>query len=691
VLEARDLFVTEAVLTGESLPVEKYPGSVVASAPLASRTNALYYGTSVRSGTATALVVNTGQATVYGGIASKLATQPPETEFERGLGQFGMLLVWFMIAMVLIVLSINLLLGRPVVETLLFALALAVGLSPELLPAILGITLTRGAHVMAKRGVIVKRLNAIENFGGMNVLCTDKTGTLTEGVMELSEALDALGNPSASVMQWAVLNASFQTGLVNPLDAAIIGKAQGLGVGSEPWRKLDEIPYDFLRKRLTIVVERADEAEALFITKGALRNVLEICTQVRLGGVEQPLDEPARQELERRFAAWSEQGYRVLGLASKRLASRPVYQREDECEMLFEGFLLFFDPPKAGVTETLAALRELGVRVKIITGDNALVARHVAIAVGIAAERVLTGAEIDASHDEALWHLVEQVDLFAEVDPNQKERILRALQKSGNVVGFLGDGINDAPALHAADVGISVDTAVDVAREAADFVLLEHNLEVLRQGIEEGRATFANTMKYIFVTTSANYGNMLSMTIASLFLPFLPLLAKQILLNNFLSDLPAMGIAADHVDREWGKMPHRWDMAAVRRFMVIFGLISMVFDLLTFAVLWWLVQADQELFRTGWFVESLLTELCILFVLRTYRPFYRSRPGRFLLLASIGVIVLTVALPYLSLGALFDFVPIPAGLLATIILITLLYVVVCEVVKQRLYHSVAAA
>lgn len=687
VLEAKDLFVTEAVLTGESLPVEKHPGVAEADAPLALRGNCLFLGTSVRSGTGRALVVHTGRNTVYGGIADRLALRAPETEFERGIRQFGLLLVHFMIAMVLAVLAVNLLLERPVVETLLFALALAVGLSPELLPAILGITLARGAKDMARRGVIVKRLNAIEGFGGMSVLCTDKTGTLTEGDMAVSGTMNPDGEPSRAVLQQAFLNAHFQSGLANPLDAAILARAQTEGVTDEGWRKLDEIPYDFVRKRLSVVASRDADAAALLLTKGALASVLEVCSQARRGEETPPLDGAAREALEHRFGAWSREGYRVLGLASREVGPQAVYARTDERDMVFEGFLLFFDPPKAGVSETLDALRALGVRVKIITGDNALVARHVAGAVGISAKQVLTGRELNAAHDEALWHLADQVDVFAEVDPNQKERILRALQKMGHVVGFLGDGINDAPALRAADVGISVDKAVDVAREAADFVLLEHDLEVLRQGIEEGRSTFANTMKYIFITTSANFGNMISMAIASLFLPFLPLLAKQILLNNFLSDIPAMGISADNIDRDWENTPHRWNMGAVRRYMVTFGLISTVFDLLTFGVLLWLVKASPELFRTGWFVESLLTELCVLFVLRTWRPFHTSRPGRMLWVSSVIVGAGALALPYLAAGAVFDFVPLPGTLMATILGITLLYVAVCEAVKRRLVRA----
>lgn len=686
VLAARDCFVSQGLLTGETFPVEKRPGQARPEASLAERDNCLFMGSSLRSGTATLLAVRTGADSEYGQIARSLSLRPPETEFERGLRHFGTLLLKVMLLMVVGVLAANILLERPTVDTLLFAIALAVGLSPELLPAILGITLAQGAQRMARRGVIVRHLNAIENLGAMDVLCTDKTGTLTRGVVQLDGALDERGEPSARCLLLASLNASLQTGLANALDAALVATAQEQGLDLGAYRKLDEIPYDFVRKRLAVVVEGAD-GQALMIVKGALDKVLERCTRIGEGEAAAPLDEAALAALRERYAQWSAQGYRVLGLASRPVPCLERYAERDESELAFAGFLLFFDPPEPGVRDTLQALGRLGVAVKIISGDNRLVTGHVAEAVGISAERVITGGELLQMRDEELLNLAPQVALFAEVDPNQKERIILALQKTGHVVGFLGDGINDAPALHAADVGVSVDQAVDVAKEAADFVLLRHDLDLLRQGIDEGRHTFANTLKYIFITTSANFGNMISMALASLFLPFLPLLAKQILLNNFLSDIPAMGIAGDNVDREWERTPHHWNLREVRNFMVVFGLVSSAFDLLTFGALFYFVGEQPELFRTGWFVESLLTELAIIFVVRTYKPLYRSRPGRLLLTSTLAVMLLTVLLPYTPAGSWFDLVPLPPALLAMIGLITLLYAAASEAVKRRFYAA----
>ena len=685
-LEAKDFFVSQALLTGETYPVEKQPGVIPREAILVERTNCVFMGTSVRSGTATALIVHTGRNTNFGQIADSLALRPPETEFERGLRHFGALLLRVMVIIVLAILTINIILQRPTIETVLFAMAVAVGLSPEMLPAILTITLSRGAKAMARHGVIVKRLNAIENLGSMDVLCTDKTGTLTKGLVRLDGVLDVSGNACERVARLAYLNSVFETGLANPLDQAIIAMGKQAVLDITGYRKLDEIPYDFVRKRLSIIVGQENTATALLITKGALQNVLQACDRVQAGEGAVPLSDEHSRAIADRYAAWSEQGYRVLGIALKSMEPTAHYTRDCEREMIFAGFLLFFDPPEPGVSNTLDALHRLGVQVKMITGDNRHVAAHVADAVGIPSKRIITGAELADMKDEALWHLAASVNLFAEVDPNQKERIITALQKTGHVVGFLGDGINDAPALHAADVGISVDMAVDVAKEAADFVLLEHDLDVLRKGIDEGRHTFANTLKYIFITTSANFGNMISMAVASLFLPFLPLLAKQILLNNFFSDIPAIGIAGDNVDRDWERTPHRWDITMIRNFMLTFGLVSTVFDLLTFGVLLYLAGHVAETFRTGWFVESLLTELLVLLVIRTRQPFYASHPGRFLLFSTAGMVLLTLLIPYLPVGALFDFVPLPAPVMAAIVLITGLYLVVSEFTKRMFFR-----
>jgi Mg2+-importing ATPase len=687
VLDVKDCFVNQAVLTGESFPVAKEPHPVALDAGLAARTNCVFMGTSVRSGTAHALIVQTGASAIFGQIAGRLNLRPPETEFERGIRHFGELLTRIMLMLVLVVFAINVVLNKPPIESLLFAIALAVGLSPELLPAIISITLAKGAQDMARRGVIVRRLNAIENLGSMDVLCTDKTGTLTAGVVRLDAALDIHGAQSAAVAHAAYLNAALQSGLNNPLDAAIIAQLQHDEADSAD-RKVDEIPYDFVRKRLSVVVQ-AEEAMPRLICKGALDELLAVCTEAQDGTARIPLDSQTHAQIQERAAGWNAQGFRVLGVATRLVARQPRYQREDEHDLTFAGFLLFLDPPKPAAQQTITDLARLGVALKIITGDNLRVALHLAEAVELPVRGTLTGTELNQLHDEALWQRAATTDIFADVDPNQKERIILALRHTGHVVGYMGDGINDAPALYAADVGISVDQAVDVAKEAADFVLLEQDLDVLRAGIEEGRTTFANTLKYIFTTTSANFGNMVSMAGASLFLPFLPLLAKQILINNFLSDVPAMTIASDTVDREAVATPHRWDMAFIRSFMIRFGLVSSLFDYLTFGVLLFVFQAAPEQFRTGWFVESLLTELAITLVVRTRQPMYRSRPGRLLWRTTVAVAALALAIPYLPVSALLGFTPLPLPLMATLLGITGLYVAASEATKRAFYARYA--
>ncbi len=685
VLEANDLFVSQAVLTGEVFPVEKTPAIVDGNASLMERINCVFMGTSVRSGTGLVLIVQTGKSTVFGKIAERLKLRPPETEFERGVHRFGYLLTRVMFVMFIAVLAVNLIRAKPVMDSLLFALALAVGLTPELLPAIISITLAHGAQRMAKRGVIVRKLNAIENFGSMDVLCTDKTGTLTEGTVILKEALNSEGIASSIVLRSAYLNSTYQTGLNNQLDEAIITVGQKSAVEIGAIKKIDEIPYDFNRKRLSVIVADNHGLRTM-ITKGAMANVLQVCNSVEFAGESSPLDQAKLTEIDERFRKWSGQGFRVLGVATRSIDARnQSYTRDDEKELEFEGFLLFFDPPKADAAKAIADLAVRGVQLKMITGDNQLVARHVAESVNLPVEGILTGAKLNAMGDEALWYAAQRTSIFAEVDPNQKERIILALQKTGHVVGYMGDGINDAPALHAADVGISVNTAVDVAKDASDLILLEQDLDILREGIDEGRRTFANTLKYILTTISANFGNMFSMAIASMFLPFLPLLASQILLNNFLSDIPGTTIASDNVDPEWVAKPRRWDNKFISRYMVLFGLVSSLFDFLTFGILLYVFSASENEFRTGWFIESLLTELAIAVVVRTRRLCYRSRPGNLLLLSTVTVIAITLVLPYLPFNSLLGFVPLPAELMAVLIGLTLLYVCVVEIAKTWFY------
>jgi Mg2+-importing ATPase len=686
VLETRDFLVTEASFTGESFPVEKQPGVLPAGTPIARRTNVVYLGTSVRSGTATVLVVHTGERTAFGAVAERLRSAAPETEFTRGVQQFGVLLVRVMVVMVLFVLIVNQWLERPWIESMLFAVALAVGLSPELLPAIMSVTLSAGARRMAQRGVIVRHLEAIENLGSMDVLCTDKTGTLTEGVMTLDVATAPDGTASPEVMRLAYLNAAFETGIDNPLDAALVSAGEKAGLDTGGLRKIDEIPYDFLRKRLTIVVAPNAGGPHLIITKGAFANVLATCTQIARAGESVTLDDDERARLDSWFREQGSRGFRVLALATRTLEPRSTYTHDDEAGMCFAGFLLFFDPPKATVRRTLDTLAARGIGIKIVTGDNRYVAAHVAESVGLDVHSMLTGEQIDAMNDQALWHRAEKTVLFVEVDPQHKERIVRSLQHNGRAVGYLGDGINDAPALHAADVGISVDDAVDVARDSADVVLLRPDLDVLCQGVDEGRRTFANTLKYVGITTSANFGNMVSMALAAPLLPFLPLAAKQILLNNFLSDLPSIAISSDRVDDDRLATAQHWDVHDLRRYMLVFGLTSTLFDLLTFWLLLKVFHASESLFQTSWFVVSLLTELAVLLVLRTHRPAWASRPGSLLWITTLLVAVIALALPFIHpLAALFGLVAPPPGLLGSMLLVVLGYVAATEFVKRRFY------
>jgi Mg2+-importing ATPase len=634
-------------------------------------------------GTATAVVVRTGDATEFGRIARQLEEQQPATRFERGLAAFGRLLLQVMVVLVVLIFIGNVLLGRPLIDSLLFSVALAVGLTPQLLPAVVSVSLSLGAQQMARAKVVVKRLSAIEDFGGMDVLCTDKTGTLTTGTVRLAAAVDADGSDSPRVLEAAYLNALYQTGFSNPIDEAILAAQH---VETAATARLGELAYDFGRQRLSVLVSLGNER--VLLTKGAVESVLSVCRTVELrNGDAVPLEQ-GEGTVRHRLEELCGQGYRVLGVARRVLPPEELLDLAAEAGMTFLGFLTFRDPPKAGIGRTLRELTALGVSLRMITGDNRQTAAHIAQAVGLNVGTVLTGDDLRGLDDKALAEGVVRTVVFAEVDPIQKERIIRAFQRAGNDVGFLGDGINDAPALHAADVGISVETAVDVAKDAASIVLLEKNLDVLIEGVRLGRRTFANTLKYIFVTTSANFGNMASMAVVSLALPFLPLLPLQILLINFLTDLPGMTIATDDVDPEQLERPGAWDIQLIRSFMITFGLVSSAFDFLTFGVLRLGFGTEAELFRTGWFLESVATELAVMLVLRTRRPFFRSRPGAALLSSSIAVALITIALPFSPVAEPLGFVPLPAPLLAAIAMITTGYVLATEILKARFYRHV---
>ncbi len=682
-LESKDLFVDEAMLTGETFPVEKAVSVLQPGTALAKRSNAVWMGTHVVSGNAKALVALTGKNTEFGKVSEHLRLRAPETEFEHGIKRFGFFLGEVTLILVVIIFAINVYLHRSVLDSLLFSLALAVGLTPQLLPAIISINLAHGARRMAQKKVIVKRLTSIENFGSMNVICSDKTGTLTEGTVKLHSALDVNGEISDKVFLFAYLNAYYETGFKNPIDAAILDyKKPEL----ENYNKQDEIPYDFLRKRLSIAVTHG--AEHLMVTKGALKNILEVCSSVETKeGCIVDLASMQDQILEH-FEAFSDQGLRTLGIAYKKLPSGALIGKNDETAMIFLGFLTLFDPPKANILETIANLKNLGISVKIITGDNHLVAESLSKKMQLSGNRIITGPDLQKMSDDALIRQVGSVDVFAEIEPNQKERIIIALRKAGNVVGYMGDGINDASALHAADVGISVNTAADVAKDAADIVLLENDLGVLVEGVKEGRTTFANTLKYVFMATSANFGNMFSMAGVSIFLPFLPLLPKQILLTNLMTDFPEMTIATDRVDNQMIDYPRRWDIKAIRKFMIVFGLLSSVFDYLTFGLLLLLLHFNEIQFRTGWFIESVISASIIVLVIRTRQPFYRSRPGKYLLLATLSIAIITLILPFTPLGPLFGFTPLSFTTCLLLFVIIAAYILFAEITKTIFYKKV---
>jgi Mg2+-importing ATPase len=681
-LTTKDLFVSEAALTGESLPREKHAQSepVEGEGPGTALT-AVFRGTSVISGLGMAVVMITGAATEFGRVAASLAARPPDTEFERGTRRFGFLILQVVVFLVLFVFLVNALLRRDLLESFLFSVALAVGLTPELLPMIVSVTLSSGAVRMARKKVIVKQLAAIENFGSMDILCSDKTGTLTLGEITVDRHINPLGENDEAVIRLAALNSVYQTGLRSPMDDAIL-RHEHPAVAQ--YARVDEIPFDFQRRRVSVVVE--DGGQRLLITKGAPESVLPACTQVEAGGVARPLEATARAEADALFRRLSGDGYRALAVAYRPVARQPGYSLADERELIFVGFAAFLDPPHEGVAETLAALRADGIEVKIITGDNELVTRKICQEVGMDPGTIVLGDEVERMSDPALGAVAERTAVFARVSPIQKNRIVRALHARGHVVGCLGDGINDAPALRSADVGISVQNAVDVAKDAADIILLEKRLAVLHDGVEEGRRSFGNIMKYVLMGTSSNFGNMLSMAAASLFLPFLPLLPLQILLNNFLYDLSQVPIPSDRVDATYTVKPKRWNIGFIRRYMLLIGPLSSLYDFLTFAVMLWVLHAGPALFRTGWFVESLATQTLVIFVIRTADRPWASRPSRALGWGVGSSAAAGALLPFTPLAPWLGFVPLPPLFFAFLFAMVLTYLGAVELAKRWFYR-----
>ena len=663
--EAHDLHVNQAALTGESLPVEKQGGL-----PAGDPAGTVWLGTSIVSGSAIAVVTATGSSTQFGDVVQRLAAPPPETEFDRGLRRFSLFITRTVLVLVLVLVATRLAMHRPAFESLLFAVALAVGLTPEFLPMITTVTLGQGASRMAEQHVVVKHLSAIQNLGTIDVLCSDKTGTLTVGEMRVEASYDADGAPSSRPLALARLNSRFETGIRSPLDTAIL--AASTNADDAGWRKLDEIPFDFERRRLSIVAERG--AERILVTKGAPDGICALCN-----GTD------ADRE---RWRAWTarvgESGVRLLAVATRAVDAGSSWTAADERDLALQGYLAFSDPPLPDAKATVDAMRDDGVEVKVLTGDDASVACHVVASVGLDPGTVLTGAEIDGMTDAALGQVAERTTVFARTTPGHKSRILLALKQRGHVVGFMGDGINDAPSLHAADVGIAAPGAVDVAREAADILLTERGLAVLHGGILAGRKASGNVMKYLLMGTSSNFGNMLSMAVASLLLPFLPMLPSQILLNNLLYDMSQLTIPTDEVDRSWLRAPHRSDIDLVRRFMILIGPISSALDFLTFWVLLHVFRADEAFFHAGWFVESLCTQTLVLFVIRTYERPWRSRSSNALAASVVAVAALGAVLPVLPVAHLLGFVPLPAPYYAFVAVATVAYLGLVEVVKHAL-------
>ena len=714
VISYKDFFVDQSALTGESFPVEK-SAEPIAKADVTDTSkwnNQLFMGTSVTNGTATAVITRTGSYTQYGEIARKSAEKKPETEFERGLRRFGFLIMQVTFALVIAVFFINAFFKRGVLESLLFAVALAVGLTPELLPMILSINLARGATAMSRKGVIVKRLASIQNFGSMDVLCADKTGTLTENRVTVILHVDLRGNDSEKVYLYSLLNSRYQTGLRSPLDEAILKYKE---VNTDPYHRVDEVPFDFVRKRLSVIV--SENQSRFMITKGAPEEIAKIISYYELDGQILAMTDDIRSSIEQQYRNLSSQGYRVLGVCYRQaLENKTTYTVADETEMVFLGFIAFMDPLKETAGESLELLRQAGVKLKVLTGDNEIIAGKICQQLGFQVYRyrrgrrydvtvgrmtrtieaepmnIMRSSEIEDMNDDALASIVEKIDVFTRVTPAQKNRIMNVLKTNGHVVGFIGDGINDTPSMKVADVSISVTNAVDIAKESADIILLQNDLKVISDGVTEGRRTFGNTMKYIMMSISSNFGNMFSAAGASLFLPFLPMLPIQILLNNLLYDFAQLTLPTDNVDQTYVQQPQRLHASFIRNFMLSFGPVSSIFDFLTFFVMIYGFKASAPLFQTAWFIESLFTQTLVIFAIRTRKtPFYRSKPGKLLLLNILVILIVALIIPFTPLGKLFGFTALPVNFLLILAVFIVTYIGLVEAVKVWFYRRYATA
>jgi Mg2+-importing ATPase len=680
IISCKDLFINQALLTGESFPIEKTAEPVQSKGNSASDlTNIAFMGSSVVSGTGLGVVIRTGLATQFGELSRKITSITVDTSFDKGIRKFMWLMIRFMIALVLIIFAINALFKGNTIQALMFALAVAVGLTPEMLPMIVAVNLYKGAIAMSKKKVIVKHLNSIQNFGAMNVLCTDKTGTITLDKIVLEKHCNVARKEDESVLMLAYINSYYQTGLKNILDRAILNHEK---LPIKQYKKIDEIPFDFFRKIMSVVVEI--HGKHCLIAKGAPEEIFKRCTKFELEGDIYDLDDLMLTDLRLEYESLSSEGFRVLAVAYKNYEiPKEAYSKDDEKEMILKGYVAFFDPPKPTARKTIETLRGLGIDFKVLTGDNELVTKKICSEVGLDVKGMLTGEQIEKVNDETLKDIVKTVTVFSRLSPLQKERIIKALQKNNYTVGYLGDGINDAPALKSADVGISVDNAVDIAKESADIILLQKSLMVLVDGVLEGRRTFGNILKYIKMGSSSNFGNMLSMTGASLFLPFLPMLPIQILLNNFLYDISQVAIPSDNIDKEYLEKSRPWNVNYIKKFMIVFGPISSIFDFITFGILLFIFHASEQFFHTGWFLESLCTQTLIIHIIRTgKKPFIESKPSQFLLFTSIYIVTIGLVIPFTPLGQYFGFVLLPPTYFLALIAIVGTYLLLVQLVKK---------
>ena len=685
-IEDNSLSTDESSLTGETFPVEKLTTKIPANTSLSERKNSLWMGTHVISGSGKAIIVNLAKDTEFGKITSSLSQKDSDTDFEKGIKDFGNLILHVTTLLIGLIFIFNIVLNKSFLESFMFALALSVGLTPQMLPAIISVNLSQGAKRMSEEGVIVKKLNSIENFGSMTIMCSDKTGTITKGKVKLDRALNFKGEKSEDLNKFAAINSYFQEGYSNPIDEAILSSNKD---DFSSYKKLFEIPYSFENKILSVTVKTGSDFsnKNFMITKGAFESIVNICDSYEksdnsIGNISE-----IKSQIFDLFDEFSSKGYRVLGLSYKILSDDSDFQKEKAIGMIFKGFLLFIDPLKEDIKDVISQMNNLGVSLKMITGDNEEIAKNIGSQIGLNPEKILLGQDLSSYSISQLNKKVLDIDIFAEISPNQKEKIIRAYKEAGEVVGYMGDGINDAPAIKEADVGISVDTAADTAKDAASIVLLQNSLKVLLSGIKEGRRTFINTLKYIFVATSANFGNMFSMAGASIFLKFLPLLPKQILLTNLFTDFPSLQIASDSVDEDWLKNPVKWDMKFIKRFMVVFGIISSLFDYLTFFVLLSIFKSDERLFQTGWMLESVISAMVVMLIVRTARPVTKSKPSKKLIFAIICVSLCLIAIIYSPINSYLGLIALPIKVILSMFGISFIYALVAEILKKKFYKN----